>query len=41
MEREDGAGHHRVILNHAMNHARFVIGPELNVVQDEVQGETN
>jgi hypothetical protein len=26
-------------LNHAMNHIGFMIRPELNVVQDKVQGK--
>jgi hypothetical protein len=27
-------------MNHAMNHVRFMISPELNVVQDKVQGSS-
>jgi hypothetical protein len=26
-------------LHHAMNHVRFMIGPELNEVQDRMQGK--
>jgi len=32
--------HESGALHRAMNHVRFMIGPELNEVQDGVQGET-